>query len=39
MVLAPFEYTSLVCGDVPKINTVLGAALILSAGRIISVSE
>ncbi|HEY0123941.1 MAG TPA: DMT family transporter [Rhizobium sp.] len=47
-VLAPFEYTSLIWafllgyliwGDVPKINTVLGAALILSAGLIIIVSE
>jgi drug/metabolite transporter (DMT)-like permease len=47
-VLAPFEYTSLVWafalgyliwGDVPKENVFLGAALILSAGLIIIVSE
>lgn len=47
-VLAPFEYTSLVWafglgyfiwGDVPKINTFMGAILILSAGLIIIVSE
>ncbi|AYG61097.1 DMT family transporter [Rhizobium jaguaris] len=47
-VLAPFEYTSLVWafllgfliwGDIPKINTFVGAVLILSAGLIIIVSE
>jgi drug/metabolite transporter (DMT)-like permease len=47
-VLAPFEYTSLVWafglgyliwGDVPKINTFIGAILILSAGLIIIFSE
>jgi drug/metabolite transporter (DMT)-like permease len=47
-VLAPFEYTSLVWafalgyliwGDVPGINTFLGAILILSAGLIIIFSE
>ncbi|MBB3457024.1 drug/metabolite transporter (DMT)-like permease [Rhizobium sp. BK313] len=47
-VLAPFEYTSLVWafllgfliwGDIPKINTFVGAVLILGAGLIIIVSE
>ncbi|MDL2403173.1 DMT family transporter [Rhizobium mayense] len=47
-VLAPFEYTSLIWafllgfliwGDIPKANTFLGAAFILSAGVIIIVSE
>ena len=47
-VLAPFEYTSLVWafllgfliwGDIPEINTFVGAVLILGAGLIIIVSE
>nr|WP_210311447.1 DMT family transporter [Rhizobium leucaenae] len=47
-VLAPFEYTSLITafllgfliwGDIPKANTFIGAAFILSAGLIIIVSE
>ncbi|MDL2404308.1 DMT family transporter [Rhizobium calliandrae] len=47
-VLAPFEYTSLVWafllgfliwGDIPKMNTFIGAILILSAGVIVIVSE